>query len=154
MIVCAAAAVPVAAAVQPVIAEDTRVRTNGMADEPVAACTRIHALNPCDAFAYNNRGLAYSRKGDDDRAIADCDQAIRLDPKLALPYKQHRGNAYNSKGDYDGTIADADQALKLDPSLADAQRGCVRVQALLAKRSNLGAQTNAQYASGDCHVLI
>jgi tetratricopeptide (TPR) repeat protein len=183
MIVCAATAVLVAAAAQPVI--DTGVCTNGMADEPVAACTRIRALNPCDAFAYNNRGLVSSRKGDDDRPIADRDQAIRLDPELALPYK-HRGNAYNGKGDYDRAdadqaiqlnpkyaaayatrgeaseakneanhaIADFDQALKLDPSLADAQRGCAR--ALLAKRSNLGAQTNAptQYASGDCHVLI
>jgi len=54
-----------------------------MADEPVAACTRILALNPNDAFAYNNRGLAYFRNGDYDRAIADADQAIELNPKYA-----------------------------------------------------------------------
>jgi hypothetical protein len=33
--------------------------------------------------------------------------------------------------------------LKLDPSLADARWGRERVQALLAKRSDPGAQTNA-----------
>jgi hypothetical protein len=59
MIGCAAA-VLVAAAVQPVIAEDTGVCTT-MADESVAACTRILALNPNDVFAYDlllNRGRA------------------------------------------------------------------------------------------------
>jgi tetratricopeptide (TPR) repeat protein len=142
----------VAAAIQPVIAEDTGVCTNGMADEAVAVCTRIHALNRSDALAHNNRGLASLRKGDYARAIADADQAIELNPKYTAAYAT-RGEAYEANNDPNHAIADFDQALKLDPSLADAQRG---VQALLAKRSNLGAQTNAptQYASGDCHVLI
>ncbi|TGV29511.1 tetratricopeptide repeat protein, partial [bacterium M00.F.Ca.ET.168.01.1.1] len=36
-------------------------------------------LNPDDGRAFHNRGLTWARKGDDDRAIADYDQAIRLD---------------------------------------------------------------------------
>jgi hypothetical protein len=35
------------------------------------------------AFAYNNRGLAWRAKGDNDRAITDYSEAIRLDPKKA-----------------------------------------------------------------------
>jgi membrane associated rhomboid family serine protease len=35
------------------------------------------------AFAYNNRGNAWLAKGDNDRAIADYSEAIRLDPKKA-----------------------------------------------------------------------
>ena len=31
---------------------------------------------------YYNRGVAYGKKGELDRAIADYDQAIRLDPNL------------------------------------------------------------------------
>jgi tetratricopeptide (TPR) repeat protein len=37
-------------------------------------------LNPKFAGAYNNRGLAYAVEGDYQRAIADYDQAIALDP--------------------------------------------------------------------------
>ncbi len=34
-----------------------------------------------------------------DSAIADLNQALRLDPKLANAYK-NRGNAYKAKGEY------------------------------------------------------
>jgi tetratricopeptide (TPR) repeat protein len=36
------------------------------------------------AVAYGNRGIACNDKGQHDRAIADLDEAIRLDPKNAL----------------------------------------------------------------------
>jgi tetratricopeptide (TPR) repeat protein len=67
--------------------------------------------------AYNRGGIAYDDKGEHDRAIADFDEAIRLDPKSAFAYN-NRGGAYASKGDYARAIADYDQALTLDPSLA------------------------------------
>ncbi len=38
------------------------------------------------AIAFNNRGNAYSDKKDYDRAIADYDAAIRLDPNFALAF--------------------------------------------------------------------
>ena len=41
-------------------------------------------------LAYNNRGLAYGNKGDYDRAIADFNEAIRLDPKLRHRLQQPR----------------------------------------------------------------
>ena len=55
---------------------------------------------PKDAVTLNNRGFAYQSKGDYDRAIADLNEAIRLDPKLALAYNR-RGLAYHHMGDYD-----------------------------------------------------
>jgi len=70
--------------------------------------------------AYLNRGFAYERNGDRgraiqdyDRAIQDYDQAIRLDPKGALAYRD-RGLAYVLKGDFDHAIQDYDQATRLD----------------------------------------
>jgi lipoprotein NlpI len=96
---------------------------NGTGDEEIAACTT--AINSDRwqgshlAWAYNNRGSAYQAKGDNDRAIADYNQAIRLDPKYAIAYNG-RGNAYRAKGDNDRAIADYDQAIRLDPKFAFA----------------------------------
>jgi tetratricopeptide (TPR) repeat protein len=69
------------------------------------------------AVAYGNRGAAYYNQGQHDLAIADLDEAIRLDPKLATAYGI-RGFAYNSKGQRDRAIADLDEAIRLDPNNA------------------------------------
>jgi hypothetical protein len=52
--------------------------------------------------AYFNRGLAFALrgKGDLDRALADYDRAIKLDPKQAKAYVA-RGLAFFGKGDLD-----------------------------------------------------
>jgi Flp pilus assembly protein TadD len=67
------------------------------------------------AIAYSNRGGAYIAKGQMNRAIADFNKTIRLNPKSALAYN-NRGIAYGIKGQRDRAIADLRRALKLDPS--------------------------------------
>ena len=52
--------------------------------------TQAIQLNPNDADAYNNRGVAYSGKGDFDRAIDDFDKTIQLNSDPA--------DAYNNRG--------------------------------------------------------
>src|ERR1700684_3655002 len=42
------------------------------------------------AAYYSNRAAAYHEQGDRDRAMADLNEAIRLDPKLAMAFN-HRG---------------------------------------------------------------
>jgi len=61
--------------------------------------------------AFNVRGLAYNAKGDSDRAIADFDQALRIDPKYS-PALSNRGDTFQKKQNYDRAIADFDQAIK------------------------------------------
>ena len=82
------------------------------------------------AVSYFNRGNAYRRKGDQDRAIADNTQAISLDPKYAKAY-YNRGYTYHGKGDNDRAIADYTQAISLDPknSVAYFYRGRLNLYA-------------------------
>ena len=65
----------------------------------------------------NSRGLAWRRSGNLDRAIADFDQAIRLNPKDVAAYN-NRAMALADRRDFDRAAADYDQALKLDPKYA------------------------------------
>ena len=76
-------------------------------------------LNPEFAEAYNNRGLAYYRKSDYDRAIIDLNKAIEIKPQYAEAYN-NRSVAYYGKGDYDGAIADASKAIEINSQYARA----------------------------------
>ena len=55
--------------------------------------------SPLKARPYNNRGNAYGKKGDCDRALSDFDKAIQLKPDYADAY-YNRAVAYFYKGDY------------------------------------------------------
>ena len=65
-----------------------------------------------DPFRWNNRGLIYRRKGIHDLAIADFDQAIKIDPGYTAAYT-NRGQTYEAKGDIARARADYRAALAL-----------------------------------------
>jgi len=92
-------------------------------DRLIRACTaviRSGRQNPEElARAFFNRGRAFSDKGQYDRAIADLDQAIRLDPAYPDAFN-NRGVAYSGKGQFERAAADFDQAIRLDPNYAIA----------------------------------
>src|ERR1019366_8250522 len=92
-----------------------------LSEEKIAACTReINSglLQGTDlATAYLNRGIAYARAPDIDRAFADYGEAIRLDPKNTTAYTG-RGGLYLRKGDADHAIADYSEVIQIDPGLA------------------------------------
>jgi tetratricopeptide (TPR) repeat protein len=76
-----------------------------------------HASAAVQAEEHYERGLACDRLGDHDRAIAEYNEAIRLDPKCARVYPK-RGVAYSKMGDFDRAIADFTAALQSDPKSA------------------------------------
>jgi tetratricopeptide (TPR) repeat protein len=61
------------------------------------------------------RAEAWTLTHDDDRAIADYSEAIRLDPKNASANYVKRGYMWRRKGDLDRAIADDSEAIRLDP---------------------------------------
>jgi len=57
-------------------------------------------IDPKEAAAYFNRGLAWRSKGVYDNAIADYNQALALNPNSFQAYI-NRGVAWGRKGEYD-----------------------------------------------------
>ncbi|MCP3389688.1 tetratricopeptide repeat protein [Bradyrhizobium sp. CCGB12] len=104
----------------PAVADDTTRCYTEKGDVKIAACTRaINSGARAPAINYNNRGMGYLRKGDNDSAIADYSEAIRINPKYATAYV-NRGYAYREKGDNDRALADFSEAIRVDPKNANA----------------------------------
>ena len=106
-------------------ADDRETCAKAWGDTAIAACTRAIAsprFKERDLVRlYYNRGIEYDEKRDYDRAIADYNEVIHLDPIYAKAYCD-RGNAWRNKGDLDRAIADYNEAIRLDPKDA----GCYK----------------------------
>ena len=88
-----------------------------------AAALLSPKLQPDDAEAHCNSGIAYSENNDDfdhyNRAIAEYTKAIELKPDYANAYN-NRGNAYSNKSDYSRAIADYTKAIELKAGFTNA----------------------------------
>jgi len=74
---------------------------------------------PANAVTFYNRGNAYRRNQDYDRAIQNYNDAIRLNPAYASAFN-NRGIAYVNKRDYDRAIEDYNEAIRINPNYARA----------------------------------
>jgi len=157
-----ATALPAAAQTQQQIDSCTNKGHAFEPDQSISACAAVLSSGRWSgkdlAWAYSNRGLAYMHKGDADRAIADINKAIELDPTMAVAYF-NRGEVYAARGDLDRAITSFDQAIKVDTKYATAynNRGLVydrkgdydRAMADLSKATEL-APTNPLFFNSLC----
>ena len=86
-------------------------------DDVIASCNDEIRADPTKVGLWYNRGNAWDRKHDYDRATADYSEAIRQKPSFMSAYN-NRGNMWLIKGDFDRAIADYNEAIKLDPKQA------------------------------------
>lgn len=106
-------------------ADDRETCKSATGDAAIEACTKaidskkFLKQKKILSVLYTNRGVEYEKKQDFTHAIADHDQAIKIDPKNSLAYN-NRGNAYAAQGDFEHAIADYDEAVKLNPKYAEA----------------------------------
>ena len=79
-------------------------------------CESDELLNHGTAF-YNERGIAYAKKGQYDKAVSEFNNAIELNPKDAVSYTL-RGGVHSERAQYDKAISDFTKAIELNPKLA------------------------------------
>ena len=100
---------------------DVCVGLRTVPDQRVQACTTViegeAEAGRHLAAAYCNRGYGLTEQRNFERALADLDEALRLDPRYACALT-NRGRVHALKGDLDRAIADYDVALRIDPAFA------------------------------------
>ena len=72
-----------------------------------------------DKEVFKERGDVYNKLRQFDKAIADYNKAIEIDPKYINAY-MFRGGVYHSLHQYDKAIADCTKAIEIDPKHKDA----------------------------------
>jgi lipoprotein NlpI len=91
------------------------------ADQSIAACDRVlndpKTTGARRAIAFSNRCGWWWAKKEPDRALSDCNEAIKADPGYAAAYI-NRGNAYLNKSDFEHAFGDFNEAIRLDPKSA------------------------------------
>lgn len=92
-------------------------------DEAIAACDRAIGSGKFSgrllANLHVNRGAERHGKKDFDGALADFDEAIRIDSTIALAFA-NRASIHYDKEEYDAAIQDLDKAIELDPKYVRA----------------------------------
>ena len=105
--------------------------------------------------AYISRAAAYIALERYDEAIADCTEAINLDPRLILAYVS-RVAAYNAIGEYELAIADSTEAIKIADAgeAKDSDIDRIIVEAYV-QRAYAFCKTDKHYlAVSDCNTAI
>lgn len=132
-VVCLASLLAVPAFGQNGWNDDAQICKDQSGDPAIAACTRAIESGQLSqaslAVTYMNRGVEWRHKGEDDRAMADYNQAIQLNPNDAMTYND-RGNVWVDKGDFEHAMADYNQSIRLDPNYIKAysNRGVIRYE--------------------------
>jgi tetratricopeptide (TPR) repeat protein len=80
-------------------------------DEQIKYYTECINLDPDNAAAFNNIGIAFSDKKEYEKAIENYDKAIKIKKDFASAYN-NRGNAYRNKKEYDKSIDDYNKAIE------------------------------------------
>ncbi|MGL5168371.1 MAG: DUF1850 domain-containing protein [Afipia sp.] len=111
-------------------------RPLGAAVTTMSVCKSDDAAKALDAKTLLARGDDFNIKGDLDRAIADYDAALKVDPAYAEALNS-RGMAWRAKGDRRRALTDFDAALKLKP---DYEAARANRKSLFSEIERIGAQ--------------
>ncbi|MEA2038117.1 MAG: tetratricopeptide repeat protein [Nanoarchaeota archaeon] len=100
-----------------VLSDDYYKSRFNIADKSITNGVFLKSLNRDGVLSiqYSNRGIAWYKKGDLDKAIEDYNKAISLNPKYPGAYN-NRGLAWYDKRYLNEAIEDFDEAIRLEPN--------------------------------------
>ncbi|CAN5454720.1 hypothetical protein BH10PSE11_BH10PSE11_19800 [soil metagenome] len=111
-------------------------RPVGTSVTTMSVCKPDQATKALDAKTLLARGDDFNIKGDLDRAIADYDAALKVEPAYAEALNS-RGMAWRAKGDRRRALSDFDAALRLKPDFEAAR---ANRKSLFSEIERAGAQ--------------
>jgi hypothetical protein len=104
---------------------DFRACEKSSGDDGIAACDRAIASGKFTgrslSYLYSDRGFVRMPKGEVDRALADLNEAARIDSTNLYAF-WNRGAVYAAKGDFDKARTDFNKALALNPDTTSKAR--------------------------------
>ena len=138
-----ALATPASAQIDPQLIDWCDANDNATPEQSISGCTALIQSEEYAgddlAIVFSNRGVAYFRNGQPEKAIQDYDRAILLNPDF-FDAMISRGFAYLKVKHYDAAIADFDTTLKVHPENAPSLYG--RGLANLAKGDAVGGSAD------------
>lgn len=118
----------------------------GRVDDALRACDEVLSDDPRSAAALTVKGFCLMDSERLPEARKALDEAVRLAPDAALPYKR-LGMVQQRQGDPAGACASYEKALELAPDDAESLFG--RAEAKLARSDRAGALADLRAASAD-----
>jgi tetratricopeptide (TPR) repeat protein len=97
----------------------------GRLDEAEKAFLAVLDQGGKKAFVYNNLGIVYRDRGDDQRALAQFREAVRLDARYAAP-RVLMGSSLLALGRVKEAVVELEAAVKIDPRETAARRELAR----------------------------
>lgn len=107
----------------------------GEIDRAIEAFNEAVRLDPDNAYAYANRGIAYLDEDEPLAAVRDLTRALQLEPAIAASVRVQRGSGYLAQGSYREAVADFSEAIRLNPKDADAYQGRAEAFRKLGERA-------------------
>lgn len=83
--------------------------------QAVECYSRALDINQNDEFALEHRAMAYASMREGDKALADYDQLLRMEPDRARSIRLARAEILARLGEGDGLLVEADQLAALNP---------------------------------------
>ncbi len=98
-------------------------------ERAIAAYSQALRLAPNQAAAWFGRGYCHLARGENDRALADFSEGMRIDASLLAQYGPYVSQAYSARAEghlerreYDRALADFTEGMRLRPQ-SDGYRG-------------------------------
>ena len=106
---------------------------DGHLKNAVGTFSRVIAMRPGFAEAWNKRATVYFLLGEDELSLKDCDEVLKRNPQHFGVLAGY-GQIYLRKGDLDRALDYFERALAINPNMAGVQASIEAVREIMIKR--------------------